>query len=158
MDVEISVENVDNFLNLNCGIELCKALFSQVKVCGDWGKGPACGEKPGRKLEDRSNNLSKKWANRFIFGFILQGVINRTEREAAKRDSKPGDGERGGLINFLLTCPRPCAKISKLASVAQSVEQLIRNQQVVCSSHITSSIRAARRSKRSAGRLFFIEI
>ena len=28
---------------------------------------------------------------------------------------------------------------SKYANVAQSVEQLIRNQQVVCSSHITSS-------------------
>ena len=32
-----------------------------------------------------------------------------------------------------------CASCKKCASVAQSVEQLIRNQQVVCSSHITSS-------------------
>ena len=32
-----------------------------------------------------------------------------------------------------------CASCKKYASVAQSVEQLIRNQQVVCSSHITSS-------------------
>ena len=30
--------------------------------------------------------------------------------------------------------------ITAVAGVAQSVEQLIRNQQVVCSSHITSSI------------------
>ena len=39
------------------------------------------------------------------------------------------------------------------AGVAQSVVQLIRNQQVVCSSHITSSIGVA--SKRMQ-RLFFI--
>ena len=31
--------------------------------------------------------------------------------------------------------------VSNIAGVAQSVVQLIRNQQVVCSSHITSSIR-----------------
>ena len=30
----------------------------------------------------------------------------------------------------------------KYAGIAQSVEQLIRNQQVVCSSHITSSMRS----------------
>ena len=32
---------------------------------------------------------------------------------------------------------------SKYANVAQSVEQLIRNQQVVCSSHIISSKKTA---------------
>ena len=32
-----------------------------------------------------------------------------------------------------------CASCKKYASVAQSVEQLIRNQQVMCSSHTTSS-------------------
>ena len=41
------------------------------------------------------------------------------------------------------------------AGVAQSVVQLIRNQQVVCSSHITSSIGVA--SKRMQ-RLFFIRL
>ena len=45
----------------------------------------------------------------------------------------------------VLTRAKKCAKISfvfeKVAGVAQSVEQLIRNQQVVCSSHITSSIK-----------------
>ena len=35
-------------------------------------------------------------------------------------------------------CYNPLA--TKNAGIAQSVEQLIRNQQVVCSSHITSSI------------------
>ena len=35
-----------------------------------------------------------------------------------------------------------CASCKKYASVAQSVEQLIRNQQVVCSSHIASSKKA----------------
>ena len=46
---------------------------------------------------------------------------------------------------YLLTIGFEYARISKLnlkseyASIAQSVEQLIRNQQVVCSSHITSS-------------------
>ena len=33
----------------------------------------------------------------------------------------------------------------KYAGIAQSVEQLIRNQQVVCSSHITSSKRTSLR-------------
>ena len=43
---------------------------------------------------------------------------------------------------FSLTSSRVFAIITKLinASIAQSVEQLIRNQQVVCSSHITSSM------------------
>ncbi len=41
---------------------------------------------------------------------------------------------------FSLTRIFRCAKIHKrFAGIAQSVEQLIRNQQVVCSSHITSS-------------------
>ena len=42
---------------------------------------------------------------------------------------------------FPLTSSRVFAIITKPinASIAQSVEQLIRNQQVVCSSHITSS-------------------
>ena len=43
----------------------------------------------------------------------------------------------------VLTRAKKCAKISvvfeKVAGVAQSVEQLIRNQQVRCSSHPTSS-------------------
>ena len=43
----------------------------------------------------------------------------------------------------VLTRAKKCAKISfvfeKVAGVAQSVEQLIRNQQVMCSSHTTSS-------------------
>ena len=43
----------------------------------------------------------------------------------------------------VLTRTKKCAKISfvfeKDAGVAQSVEQLIRNQQVMCSSHTTSS-------------------
>ena len=43
----------------------------------------------------------------------------------------------------VLTRAKKCAKISfvfeKDAGVAQSVEQLIRNQQVMCSSHTTSS-------------------
>ena len=37
-----------------------------------------------------------------------------------------------------------CAKLRfavQVAGIAQSVEQLIRNQQVVCSSHITSSMK-----------------
>ena len=36
-----------------------------------------------------------------------------------------------------------CDSKSEYANVAQSVEQLIRNQQVVCSSHIISSKKAA---------------
>ena len=43
----------------------------------------------------------------------------------------------------VLTRAKKCAKISfvfeKDAGVAQSVEQLIRNQQVMCSSHTTSA-------------------
>ena len=43
-----------------------------------------------------------------------------------------------------MTKPIRCCIIDRLASVAQSVVQLIRNQQVVCSSHITSSKRRSR--------------
>ena len=39
-----------------------------------------------------------------------------------------------------------CASCKKCASVAQSVEQLIRNQQVMCSSHTTSSKKASKTS------------
>ena len=50
----------------------------------------------------------------------------------------------------VLTRAKKCAKISfvfeKDAGVAQSVEQLIRNQQVRCSSHPTSSKKASKTS------------
>ena len=50
----------------------------------------------------------------------------------------------------VLTRTKKCAKISfvfeKDAGVAQSVEQLIRNQQVMCSSHTTSSKKASKTS------------
>ena len=58
--------------------------------------------------------------------------------------------ERKRLLKFLLTLRKNCGIIpvvqvyrrnssTQYASVAQSVEQLIRNQQVRCSSHPTSS-------------------
>ena len=43
------------------------------------------------------------------------------------------------------------------ASVAQSVEQLIRNQQVVCSSHITSSKKARKLLKQAVFGLFYLQ-
>ena len=59
-------------------------------------------------------------------------------------------------ISPLTAAPR-CAIISlalKIASIAQSVEQLIRNQQVVCSSHIASSTPEALRYRASGDFLF----
>ena len=57
------------------------------------------------------------------------------------KNEKKADREK--TMVSVLTRTKKCAKISfvfeKDAGVAQSVEQLIRNQQVVCSSHITSS-------------------
>ena len=58
-----------------------------------------------------------------------------------KNEKKAG---REKTMVSVLTRAKKCAKISfvfeKDAGVAQSVEQLIRNQQVRCSSHPTSSI------------------
>ena len=57
-----------------------------------------------------------------------------------KNEKKAG---REKTMVSVLTRAKKCAKISfvfeKDAGVAQSVEQLIRNQQVMCSSHTTSS-------------------
>ena len=57
-----------------------------------------------------------------------------------KNEKKTG---REKTMVSVLTRAKKCAKISfvfeKVAGVAQSVEQLIRNQQVRCSSHPTSS-------------------
>ena len=57
-----------------------------------------------------------------------------------KNEKKAG---REKTMVSVLTRAKKCAKISfvfeKVAGVAQSVEQLIRNQQVRCSSHPTSS-------------------
>ena len=47
-----------------------------------------------------------------------------------------------------------CDSKSEYANVAQSVEQLIRNQQVMCSSHTTSSKKALK-SQRFRGFCFF---
>ena len=50
-------------------------------------------------------------------------------------------------VFFCLTFSCIFAILYGLASIAQSVEQLIRNQQVVCSSHITSSKMSRRMSE-----------
>ena len=44
-------------------------------------------------------------------------------------------------VFFYATIPLAVGKPRSDAGIAQSVEQLIRNQQVVCSSHIASSIK-----------------
>ena len=46
-------------------------------------------------------------------------------------------------VEQLIRKNQVCDPKSEYANVAQSVEQLIRNQQVVCSSHIISSKKAA---------------
>ena len=45
-------------------------------------------------------------------------------------------------VFFYATIPLAVGKPRSDAGIAQSVEQLIRNQQVVCSSHIASSIKS----------------
>ena len=82
--------------------------------------------------------LKEKTAISWILGFAA---------DSEAQCGTAADPERlwWNFRTFLLTNRLCCAILSLAeshAGIAQSVEQLIRNQQVVCSSHITSSIKS----------------
>ena len=134
-------------------ITLCK-LFCRVKwlSCGrGWHSG---GETPGnpgdnpveaveRAVEDVDNICGRAEPDNYgkppVMGESEKKVGKTVENARCPPEQKRGLTRRGKCGNIY-----PAVK-EQFAGIAQSVEQLIRNQQVVCSSHITSSIPGQRK-------------